>query len=117
MLAGENEEVFEELLRLNGSSSGARPKIVAQVSTDKKRIIHGQQELQPGFAHWMIKFPSSQDARDVGAIEYAYSLMAKDAGVEMPETHLFRRKGTNISARNASTGTAMPASICIALAA
>lgn len=92
VLAGENEEVFEELLRLNGSSSGARPKIVAQVSSDKKRIIHGRQELQPGFAHWMIKFPSSQDARDVGAIEYAYSLMAKDAGVEMPETHLFLTK-------------------------
>jgi serine/threonine-protein kinase HipA len=92
VLAGENKEVFEELLRLNGSSSGARPKIVAQVSTDKKRIIHGQQELQSGFAHWMIKFPSSLDARDMGAIEYAYSLMAKDAGVEMPETHLFRTK-------------------------
>jgi serine/threonine-protein kinase HipA len=92
VLAGENEEVFEELLRLNGSSSGARPKIVAQVSADKKRIIHGRQELQPGFAHWMIKFPSSQDARDVGAIEYAYSLMVRDAGVEMPETHLFRTK-------------------------
>ena len=92
VLAGENEEVFEELLRLNGSSSGARPKIVVQVSTDKKRIIHGQQELQSGFAHWMIKFPSSQDARDVGAIEYAYSLMAKDGGVDMDETHLFRTK-------------------------
>jgi serine/threonine-protein kinase HipA len=92
VLAGENEEVFEELLRLNGSSSGARPKIVAQVSTDKKRIIHGQRELHPGFAHWMIKFPSSQDVHDVGAIEYAYSLMSKDAGVEMPETHLFRTK-------------------------
>jgi len=92
VLAGENDEVFEELLRLNGSSSGARPKIVAQVSADKKKIIHGQQELQQGFAHWMIKFPFSQDARDVGAIEYAYSLMAKDAGVEMPGTHLFRTK-------------------------
>jgi serine/threonine-protein kinase HipA len=92
VLAGENEEVFEELLRLNGSSSGARPKIVAQVSADKKRIIHGQQELQPGFADWMIKFPSSQDPQDVGAIEYAYSLMAKDAGVLMPETYLFRTK-------------------------
>jgi serine/threonine-protein kinase HipA len=92
VLAGENEEVFEKLLRLNGSSSGARPKIVAQVSADKKRIIHGQQELQSRFAHWMIKFPSSQEARDVGAIEYGYSLMAKDAGVEMQETHLFRTK-------------------------
>jgi len=89
LLAGENEEFFEELLRLNGSSSGARPKIVAQVSADKKRIIHGQQQLQDGFSHWMIKFPSSQDALDAGAIEYAYSLMAKDAGVEMSATHLF----------------------------
>ena len=95
VLEGEDEEVLEELLRLNGSSSGARPKIVAQVSADKKRIIHGRQELQLGFAHWMIKFPSSNDARDVGAIEYAYSLMAKDAGVEVPETHLFRTKRNN----------------------
>ena len=90
VLAGENEEVFEELLRLNGSSAGARPKIVAQVSADRKRIVHGSQKLQPGFEHWMIKFPSSQDVRDAGAVEYAYSLMAKDAGVDMPDTHLFR---------------------------
>ena len=92
MLAGESEEVFEELLRLNGSSSGARPKIVAQVSADRKRVIHGQGQLKSGFEHWMIKFPSSQDARDIGRIEYAYSLMARDAGVEMPETHLFRTR-------------------------
>lgn len=92
VLAGENEEVFEELLRLNGSSAGARPKIVAQVSADKKKIIHGQQTLQEGFEHWIIKFPSSQDVRDAGAIEYAYSLMARDAGVNMPMTYLFPTK-------------------------
>src|SRR5450755_320965 len=78
MLAGESEEVFEELLRLNGSSAGARPKIVAQVSADKSKILHGQPELKRGFEHWMIKFGSSQDPRDIGAVEYAYSLMARD---------------------------------------
>jgi serine/threonine-protein kinase HipA len=92
VLAGRNEEVFEELLRLNGSSAGARPKIVAQVSADRKMIIHGQPKLRDGFEHWMIKFPSSQDTRDAGAVEYAYSLMAKEAGVDMPQTHLFRVK-------------------------
>ena len=92
MLAGDNEEVFEELLRLNGSSAGARPKIVAQVSANKNKIMHGRQKLQPGFAHWIIKFASSQDPSDAGRIENAYSLMARDAGVEMPETHLFRTK-------------------------
>ena len=91
MLAGESE-VFEELLKLSGSSAGARPKIVAQVSADRAKIIHGQAKLKRGFQHWMIKFANSQDPRDIGAIEYAYSLMAKDAGVSMPETHLFRTK-------------------------
>jgi serine/threonine-protein kinase HipA len=89
MLAAESEEVFEELLKLSGSSAGARPKIVAQVSKDKSKIVHG---LKSGFEHWMIKFANSQDPRDIGAIEYAYSLMAKDAGVDMPQTHLFRTK-------------------------
>ncbi|HUA59771.1 MAG TPA: type II toxin-antitoxin system HipA family toxin [Verrucomicrobiae bacterium] len=92
MLAGESEEVFEELLRLNGSSAGARPKIVAQVSPDRKRIIHGPQSLKPGFEHWMIKFQSLQDPRDIGAIEYAYSLMARRAGIDVPEAHLFRTR-------------------------
>jgi serine/threonine-protein kinase HipA len=92
VLAGESEEVFEELLRLNGSSAGARPKIVAQVSADKTKFIHGRLEPQRGYAHWMIKFPSSQDPADIGAIEFAYSLMAQDAGVDVPETHLFRAK-------------------------
>jgi serine/threonine-protein kinase HipA len=100
VLAGENEEVFDDLLRLNGSSAGARPKIVAQVSSDKKKIVHGQRLLQRGFTHWIIKFPSSQDAQDAGTIEYAYSLMAREAGVDMPETYLFRtRKGRYFGAR------------------
>lgn len=92
MLAGENEEVFEELLRLNGSSAGARPKIVAQVSADKMKIIHGQQQLQPGYSHWLIKFGMEQEARDIGEVEYAYSLMAREAGLDTPETYLFRTK-------------------------
>lgn len=92
VLAGDSEEVFDELLRLNGSSGGARPKIVAQVSADRKRIIHSGDPLAPGYEQWMIKFASSQDELDAGAIEYAYSLMAAAAGLEMPPTHLFRTR-------------------------
>lgn len=92
VLEGDSESVFTELLQLNGSSSGARPKIVAQANADKSRVIHGSQPLKKGFEHWMIKFAASQDPRDIGAIEYAYSLMARAAGVEMPKTHLFRTR-------------------------
>jgi len=44
----------------------------------------------------MIKFASPHDPRDIGAIEYAYSLMAMDAGVDMPQTHLFRTKEARV---------------------
>ncbi len=89
VLAGEHEEVLEELFALNGSSAGARPKIVVGVNEDKAQLIHGAQNLPAGFSHWMIKFPSSYDNSHAGALEYTYSLMAKKAGIEMPETHLF----------------------------
>lgn len=92
VLAGEEGPVIEKLLKLNGASSGARPKIVAQVSGDKKRIIHGPDALPEGYSHWLIKFPATVDASDIGAVEYAYSLMARDAGVDMPDTHLFGAK-------------------------
>lgn len=92
VLAGEQGPVIDKLLRLNGASAGARPKVVAQVSADKKKIVHGPGTLPPGYAHWMIKFPSGLDESDVGPIEYAYSLMARGAGIDMPETHLFGAK-------------------------
>lgn len=92
LLTGDTYEVFDQLLSLNGSSGGARPKIVAQVSSDKRKIIHGGSQLEPGYSHWIVKFSSSQDAPDAGCIEYAYGQMARAAGVEMAETHLFGSK-------------------------
>jgi serine/threonine-protein kinase HipA len=89
VLAGEEGPVIEKLLRLAGASAGVRPKIVAQVSANKKRIIHGPAGLPDGYSHWIIKFPSIGDATDIGPVEYAYSLMSRDAGVDMPATHLF----------------------------
>lgn len=92
VLAGEQGAIIDKLLKLNGASSGARPKVVAQVSADKKNVIHGSDALPEGYSHWMIKFPSANDASDIGQIEYAYSLMANDAGLKMPETFLFKSK-------------------------
>ena len=89
---GDEGAVIEKLLKLNGASAGARPKVVVQVSADYSKIIHGPATLPAGYSHWMIKFPSTNDSEDAGPIEYAYSLMAKEAGVPMPETHLFRSK-------------------------
>ena len=45
--------------------------------------------MPDGFEHWIVKFTAETDAPDAGAIEYAYSLMARDAGIDMPPTRLF----------------------------
>ncbi|MBE6449894.1 MAG: type II toxin-antitoxin system HipA family toxin [Alphaproteobacteria bacterium] len=91
ILNGEPSQVFEELLKLNGSSCGARPKIVAYVSDDKKQIRHGGKK-EEGYSDWLIKFSCQKDKADAGLEEYVYSVMAKNAGIEMPETYLFPSK-------------------------
>ena len=92
ILDGEESLVLDELLKLNGSSGGARPKIVACVSSDRKQIIHGGKSLPDGFTPWIIKFSEKHDPQSSGELEYRYSLAAKAAGITMPETHLFPLK-------------------------
>lgn len=85
----DTDAFFEDLLDLNGSSCGARPKITVGVSSSKQQIVPSINLLPEDFEHWLIKFPSSQDPNDVGSIEWAYHLMAQHAGIDVPEAFLF----------------------------
>lgn len=67
---------IDDLLAMNGSSAGARPKIVLTIDKED----------------WIIKFRSSSDPKDIGLIEYAYHLMAKAAHLSIPEAKLFPSK-------------------------
>ena len=87
VLAGKGEDVLPQLLRAGGSPGGARPKVLVGVRGD--HMISGEDELPEGYTAWMVKFPASEDASDDGRIEYAYSEMARAAGVTMPRTRLF----------------------------
>ncbi len=89
VLRGEADAVLSELLVLNGSSAGARPKALIGVDSAQKQIVHGQYALPAGYEHWLVKFPNVTDGADGGAIEYVYALMAKAAGIPMSEIHLF----------------------------
>jgi serine/threonine-protein kinase HipA len=95
VLDGTSDDVLAELIALNGSSAGARPKALIGVNEKRDHIIHGVHDLPAGYTPWMVKFPNSQDGLDAGAIEYVYALMAKEAGVSMPDVHLFpAQRGT-----------------------
>ena len=95
VLEGDSDEVIAELLALNGSSAGARPKALIGVDKERKNISFGALQLSDDFEHWMVKFPNSQDGKDAGAIEYVYALMATEAGITMPNVHLFSSQKGN----------------------
>jgi serine/threonine-protein kinase HipA len=89
VMKGEANEVLKELIDLNGSSAGARPKALIGVNKAKSHIILGQSTLPDDYEHWIVKFANSSDGVDAGAIEYVYALMAQEAGVEMMPVHVF----------------------------
>ncbi|RDB36777.1 MAG: type II toxin-antitoxin system HipA family toxin [Spirobacillus cienkowskii] len=73
---GESNTYVDDLLILGGSSAGARPKVLLRIDNED----------------WLIKFRSSLDPKDISAIEYAYHLMAIEAGLVVPVAKLFPSK-------------------------
>lgn len=76
MLKTDDSAHLDQLFQMGGCSGGARPKILTET----------------GGEEWMIKFPSREDKKEIGKQEYDYSLCAKECGVEMEETELFRSR-------------------------
>jgi len=89
VLDGASSDVLAELIALNGSSAGARPKALIGVHDTRNHIIHGVHDLPDEYTAWIVKFPNSQDGLDAGAIEYVYALMAQEVGITIPDVHLF----------------------------
>jgi serine/threonine-protein kinase HipA len=98
---GQEEEGLLEILSVGMSAGGARAKAVIAWNPVTGEVRSGQVPAAPGFEHWLLKFDGVGDrSREVfngpegfGAIEYAYSLMAGAAGVEMSECRLFEENG------------------------
>ena len=89
LLAGSAVRVLPLLLRAGGSPGGARPKVLVGFDPGTGNVISGEDDLPDGLEHWLVKFFAKTDPEDTGAIEYAYSLMAAAAGIDMPPTRLF----------------------------
>lgn len=93
----ENDEAVTDISKLQvaqGGSGGVRPKILVGYESSSGRIILDDGDPLPlGFDHWIVKMRSRDDPREIGAEEYAYSLMARAAGIDMPDTRLLPTEG------------------------
>jgi len=82
------------LLRVGTSAGGARPKAVLNLVDATGEFRSGVLPPRDGESAWLLKFDGATDegtlahARQYTRIEYAYSLMARDAGIEMMPTQL-----------------------------
>ena len=91
ILEGSTEDLLPSLRIAGGSPGGARPKVLIAVHEDG-RAIAGTSDVPEGFRHYLVKFPAGEDLPEIGAVEAAYALMAKEAGLNIPPTTLFETR-------------------------
>ena len=92
---------LSDILRVGTSAGGARAKAIIAWNRETNEVRSGQIEAGKGFDYWLLKFDGVtgnndkelEDPKGYGAIEYAYSLMAKAAGVDMSECRLLEEGG------------------------
>jgi serine/threonine-protein kinase HipA len=96
-----DEQAMQAILSIGVSAGGARPKAVIAFNEQTGQVRSGQVNAGEGFSHWLLKFDGVAGAGDHrlrdpqgwGAVEYAYSLMARLAGIEMTECRLLEEDG------------------------
>ncbi|MCY4170652.1 MAG: hypothetical protein OXF08_03525 [Bacteroidetes bacterium] len=77
-MEGQASDVLDQLLILNGSSSGARPKALIGFNRETDQLTHGIQPFQNEYELWLVKFANVHDRPDAGAMEFVSSIMARD---------------------------------------
>ncbi len=93
---GDDRSALEDILSVGTSAGGARAKAVLAWNPATGEFRSGQVDTAAGFEHWILKFDGVANNRDreladprgFGRIEYAYSQMARAAGIEMAPCRL-----------------------------
>jgi serine/threonine-protein kinase HipA len=95
------ERAMGEILQVGTLAGGARAKAVIAWNRATNEVRSGQVDAGAGFQYWILKFDGVagnkdkelEDPQGYGVIEYAYALMARDAGITMSECRLFEEGG------------------------
>jgi serine/threonine-protein kinase HipA len=99
--AAGKEKALRDILRVGTSAGGARAKAVIAWNPGTNEVRSGQIAAGEGFEYWLLKFDGvagnkdkeMEDPKGYGAIEFAYHLMAKAAGIAMSECRLLEENG------------------------
>lgn len=94
----QSDEALQQILQVGTSAGGARAKAVIAMDPLRQQIVSGQGNVPDEFEHFVIKFDgvvqtdshreTFGDPFGFGRMEYAYYLMAVEAGIEMMPSEL-----------------------------
>ncbi|CAB3791831.1 type II toxin-antitoxin system HipA family toxin [Pararobbsia alpina] len=79
-------EVLRHLAAIGGSPHGARPKVLLNYDRTSARM--SASEFGAGVP-WLIKFQAANEHKEVCAVEALYGAMARQCGLDMPDTEYF----------------------------
>ena len=99
--AASRKKALADILKVGTSAGGARAKAVIAWNRKTNEVRSGQIAAGAGFSYWLLKFDGVagnkdkelDDPQGYGAVEYAYSLMARAAGITMSECRLLEEHG------------------------
>ncbi len=91
-------DALTDILRVGTSAGGARAKALIAWNPETNEVRSGQINAGSGFEYWLLKFDGVsgnkdkelEDSKGYGDIEYAYYLMAQEAGIDMSECRIFK---------------------------
>ncbi|WOO42674.1 type II toxin-antitoxin system HipA family toxin [Rubellicoccus peritrichatus] len=82
-------ELDPALVASGATAGGARPKVLVAMSQSREIIVTGSDCIPDGLGAWLLKLETDEShSTAMGRLEMAYSLMAKAAGITIPETCL-----------------------------
>ena len=92
----ETKEVISSIFMESGASAGgARAKAVVGWDIKNNKLVSGASKIPIGFEYWLIKFDSEDDTvdkkpLDFTKLEFLYMNIAKECGIDIPETRLIK---------------------------
>lgn len=104
VITGEAAVAIPEMMHVGASAGGARAKALILWDRGTGHVRSAFAPAAAGDEPWMIKFDGVSGgvgghamegafaAGPYGRIEYAYAQLAREAGIDMPETHLLRER-------------------------
>lgn len=98
-LAEDKKAAIAEIVRLGTSAGGQRAKAIIAYNRQTGEVRSGQIDAPEGFGYYLIKLDGVtaeagfRETKNYGRLEYSFSKLVKECGIEMSECNLIEENG------------------------